>query len=86
MELALFPVRALQGPLNQVFGVVERGRPHTAPGHELVYSHSVLSRCRSCRAGQLEKLDHDCFEFFDDRDFTAGTCSRRRTWTSCRWI
>jgi hypothetical protein len=45
-----------------------RGIPHDRPGHELVYHHEVLARCSECRRGQLEKLDHDCFDFFESWD------------------
>jgi hypothetical protein len=69
MELALSRCVSCRGFLVQKFLVEVRGRPHKTPGHELVYGHTVFSRCRSCGAGQLEMADHDCFDWFDHWEY-----------------
>ena len=34
-----------------------------------MYHHEVLSRCPGCGRGQLEKSDHDCYDFFESWDW-----------------
>lgn len=68
MELALSRCVSCRGFLTQVFLVEVRGRPHSAPGHQLVYGHAILAQCRSCSSGQLEKVSHDCFDPLDGWD------------------
>ncbi|MEW5985083.1 MAG: hypothetical protein AB1791_00450 [Chloroflexota bacterium] len=43
----------------------QRGVPPGQDGHTFWYSHVVVMACGSCGRGQIESLDHDCFDMDD---------------------
>jgi len=51
--------------LKPLFLIRQEGVHPGEKGHEITYSHTVLAVCESCGSGQLEKLEHDCFDFED---------------------
>src|SRR3712207_2389616 len=58
--------------LRPVMAIAEEGLPPGHPGHHIVYSHVRLSACQACGCGEIEELDHDCFDCED-------------LWTQTRW-
>lgn len=52
--------------------LVDHGVPHGARGHGVVHSTMVFDRCVTCAAGQIESLEHNCFEEPDRKE--------RRNW------
>lgn len=48
------------------------GVPPGEEGHAITYSHTVLLVCPECGSSQVEKLDHDCFDYeevWDQREW-----------------
>jgi len=39
------------------------GVPPGEKGHDIGYSHLAVFACPACSGGQVEKRDHDCFDF-----------------------
>lgn len=48
--------------------VLERGVPHGEPGHDKLYRVQSLWTCWWCRRGQLEIVDHDCWDVAEHPD------------------
>jgi len=49
--------------LQPVLWLDQQGRPHGLAGHAFTYSHIVIQHCPACGRGQIEKFDHDCFDY-----------------------
>ncbi|MEM2899342.1 MAG: hypothetical protein QXT63_00980 [Thermoplasmata archaeon] len=54
--------------IRPVFLISREGIYPGEEGHEIVYSHAVIVECGSCGCGQIEELEHDCFDWEDDFD------------------
>ncbi len=53
------------GKLSVVAVLDEDGIPPGEPGHSIGYSHILIAHCEECGCGQVERLDHDCFDWED---------------------
>ena len=53
------------GGIKPLMFVDEKGIPPAMEGHAIVYSQLVLSVCQICGCGQIEKFEHDCFDWED---------------------
>jgi len=52
-----------------VISIYERGRPHGTTAHQLSFECASVFECRSCGAGQVEKVRHDCWNFDEAWDY-----------------
>ena len=43
--------------------VDEHGIPPAEEGHNITYGHTRMGVCARCGSLQIERLDHDCFDF-----------------------
>ena len=48
-----------------LFIISKIGKPPGDPDHVIDYKHAVVVQCRACRAFQIERYDHDCFDIED---------------------
>lgn len=53
------------------FEIYAEGEPHRAPGHQLTYSYGAIAACTACDRGQVERGEHDCFQFDEAWDWYA---------------
>lgn len=51
------------GPLTPIMLVDEHGIPPGEDGHNIVYGHTTIGLCPHCGSLQIERLDHDCFDY-----------------------
>jgi hypothetical protein len=49
--------------IRPVLTLARDGEPPGAPGHAIVYNHSVIVLCDDCGGGFVEVMNHDCFDF-----------------------
>lgn len=50
-------------PVAAVALVDQHGIPPAEDGHNIVYGHTCIGLCPHCGSLQVERLDHDCFDF-----------------------
>jgi len=51
--------------IRPLFLISQEGAPPGHPDHNITYSHLVVVLCQANGCGQVERLDHDCFDFKD---------------------
>lgn len=56
------------GDLGLLMRIEQRGVGPGEPGHDIVYAHSIVLRCGRCGGGEIEILEHDCFDPDDVSD------------------
>lgn len=52
-----------QAPVETVALVDQHGIPPAEDGHNIIYGHTRIGLCPRCGSLQVERLDHDCFDF-----------------------
>lgn len=53
------------GTVAPLLVVEEQGVPPGQPAHAITYARVQIERCAACGGGQIEWLDHDCFDYED---------------------
>jgi len=54
--------------IQPIFLIIREGVYHGEEGHGITYSHVVIVKCESCGCGQIEEMEHDCFDWEDNWD------------------
>lgn len=52
-----------RGTVRPILVLDRTGYHPSDPRHSIGYNHLFLGRCDACGAGQVERLDHDCFDW-----------------------